>query len=227
MSTAHRDDLHWLRTTVLTSAAFVGLLWFIHVVLALTGWSAQPLGLQPGEMAGLLGVLTAPLIHGSWVHLLGNSPALLLLGIAVLYGTPMAARTALPIIWIGSGIGVWLFAREAVHVGASGLTYGMMFFVFFIGILRRDKRSIALSLIVFFLYGSMIWGILPGDPGISFEYHLFGAIAGTFSAFLLRYHDPLPTRRRYDWEDEDPPDDQDGADKRFFDLPDPDDRRWF
>lgn len=226
-SSAPRDDLDLLRTTALACGAFVVLLWLIHFLITVSGWDATALALRPGEPAGLLGVATAPLIHGSWLHLFGNTLALLVLGIGVLYGTPMAARIALPLIWIGSGVGVWLFAREAAHVGASGLTYGMMFFIFFLGILRRDKRSIALSLLVFFLYGSMIWGIFPGDPGVSFEYHFFGALAGTFSAFLLRHHDPLPVSRPDDWDDEEPPDDGEPPSTRFFDLQDPDDRRWF
>ena len=105
-------------------------------------------------------------------------------------------------IYFGSGIGVWLFARETYHIGASGLTFGMMFFVFTIGAIRWDRRAIALSMIVFFLYGGMIWGILPHDPGISFESHFFGALIGITLAIALRNRDPAPPEKRYSWEDE-------------------------
>ena len=200
-------DLVRLRRVALAFALFVGVLWLLHLLRVATSWDAaplglEPLGLEPRTAAGLVGVLTAPLIHGSWGHLLGNSPALLVLGLAMFFGTPNAARRALPLIWLLSGFGVWLFARDAIHIGASGLTFGMLFFVFTVNVLRRDRRSIALALGVAFLYGSMIWGLLPLTPGVSFEYHLTGAVSGLVCAFWLRDRDPLPPRKRYDWEDE-------------------------
>lgn len=182
------------------AALFIAALWVIHGLGALLDITLGVLGVRPGAPAGLHGVLTAPLVHGSARHLLANTPPLLVLGTAMLYGYPRASKIALPLIWLVSGLGVWLFAREATHLGASGLTYGMMFFVFVIGILRRDRPSIALAMIVFFLYGSMVWGVLPLKPGISFEFHLFGALAGIAAAFLLRRRDPLAQRRLYDWE---------------------------
>ncbi len=108
----------------------------------------------------------------------------------------------MPAICMGSGLGVWLFARSSYHIGASGLNYGMMFFLFVSGILRRDRLSIAISLIVFFLYGSMVWGIFPVEPGVSFESHLFGAVLGTSLAIVLRKLDPARMKKQYDWEDE-------------------------
>jgi membrane associated rhomboid family serine protease len=92
------------------------------------------------------------LIHGSWNHLVANSTALLILATTLLYGYPRSAIPVMILVYIGSGIGVWLLARDSFHFGASGLTHGVMFFVFTAGILRRDKLSIALSMIVFFLY---------------------------------------------------------------------------
>ncbi len=204
MATAEQDDaIRRSRQIGAGVAAFVVMIWVIHGVTALAGWDPAPLGVRPGLVDGLHGILTAPLIHGSWGHLTSNTLPVLVLGTALIYGTPKAARIAIPVIWLGSGLGVWLFAREAVHIGISGLTYGMMFYLFTIGILRRDRQSIALTLLVFFLYGGMIWGVFPQSPGISFEYHLFGAVTGVLCAFLLRRRDPLPERRRYDWEEED------------------------
>lgn len=182
--------------------SFVLLLWLIHLFVVLSAWDPSLLGIRPGVLSGLTGILSAPLIHGSWGHLISNTPPLLILGFAVLYNTPRAGLIALPVIWLASGTGVWLWARESVHIGASGLTYGMLFYLFVIGLIRRDRQSIALTLVVFFLYGGMIWGVFPLAPGISFEYHLFGAIAGILCAVALRRRDPLPERKRYDWEDE-------------------------
>jgi len=183
-------------------AGFVVFIWIVHIVALVAGLNLAPLGIRPHVAAGLSGIVTAPLVHGSWGHLISNTLPLLILGTAVIYHTPRAARIAIPVIWLGAGLGVWLFARESIHIGASGLTYGMLFYLLFIGFLRRDRQSLALTLLVFFLYGGMIWGVFPLSPGISFEYHLFGAMAGVLCAFVLRRLDPLPERERYEWEDE-------------------------
>src|SRR5690606_35713921 len=99
-----------------------------------------------------------------------------------LYAYPLAARIAIPMIWLLSGLGVWLFARDSTHVGASGITHGLMFFLFVIGLLRRDRLAVVTSLVVFFLYGGMVMSVLPGEERISFEYHLAGAVAGLLAA---------------------------------------------
>ena len=149
-----------------------------------------------------MGILAAPLIHGSLTHLFANSAPIIILGTALLYGYPKSARIVIPSIYVGSGFGVWLFARSSYHIGASGLTFGMMFFIFTVGALRWDRRAIALALVVFLLYGGMIWGIFPSKPNISFESHFFGALMGVVLAFLLKHHDPAPAEKRYSWEDE-------------------------
>lgn len=179
----------------------------IHAVHELFGGDWSHLGIIPRAFAGVLGIVTSPLIHGSWGHLLANVPTLWVLGILTLYGFPRATRTAVPLIWIMGGLGVWLFAREGAHIGASGLTHGMMFFAVVIGIRRRDALSIALALVILFLYGSMIWGVFPAAPGISFEAHLFGAVVGAVCGWYLYRRDPLPVPPRRDaWEEEDPTD---------------------
>ncbi len=183
-------------------AAFVALLWLIWFADTGLGLHLVRFGVYPGVRDGLPGILFAPLIHGSWLHLISNTPALLVLGTALLYGYPRSARIAVPILYLGSGLGVWLFARESYHIGASGLTHGMMFFIFVIGVLRRDRLAIALSLLVFFLYGGMVWSVLPQQPGISFESHFFGAVIGVTLAFMLRNQDPKRPENRFDWEDE-------------------------
>ncbi len=189
------------RAVVAAVAAFISLLWLIHGIAMASGWSPGVLGIRPLDPVGLIGIVTAPLVHGSASHLFSNTLPLFVLGTALLFGSPRAARVVVPVLWLGSGLAVWLFARDAVHIGASGLAYGMMTFVFLAGVLRRDARSAALSMLVFFLHGSMIWGVLPLREGISFESHLAGAVIGLFLAIALRGRDaPRERPRKYAWE---------------------------
>lgn len=177
-------------------------MWLITLLDTLLGLDLVRHGVYPRELGGLSGVLWAPLIHGSISHMFANTAPVVVLGTVLLYSYPRSARIVVPGVYLATGFAVWLFARSAYHIGASGLTFGVMFFIFVIGVLRWDRRAIAFSLLVFFLYGGMIWGILPGAPGISFESHLFGALAGTALAFLLKNTDPAPPTEKYSWEDE-------------------------
>ncbi len=163
-----------LRNSILTATAFVVLIWWLKICEVTFGWSFHGLGIYPLNPNGLIGIITAPLIHGSWGHIAGNTLALLLLVSILLYGYPKSRWWTLSIIWLTSGIGVWLFASETYHFGASGLTHGMFFYLFVNGILRRDKRSIVLLMVAFFMYGGMLLTIFPREPGISYEYHFFG-----------------------------------------------------
>ena len=121
------------------------------------------------------------------------------MGLGIFYFYPKVAYKVFTIIYFGSGVLVWFFGREVYHIGASGIIYGFVSFLFFSGIFRKDNRSIALALVVIFLYGGLIWGVLPVEKGVSWESHLFGAIVGLISAFIFREVDPP---KRYDWEDE-------------------------
>jgi membrane associated rhomboid family serine protease len=195
------------RNSAMVALIFIALLWLIELLDRVFDLQLYRFGVLPHSPEGLGGILFAPLIHGSWSHLLSNSFALLILLTALLYGYPRSSRPALALVYAGSGLGVWLFARESYHFGASGLTHGMMFYIFTAGILRRDRLSIALSLIVFFIYGSMIWSIFPQEPGISYESHFFGAACGVLAALLFALRDPPPAEKHYEWEDEEEPDD--------------------
>lgn len=192
--------------------AFVGLLWVVQLVNA--GLDVDPgyLGIRPRQWAGLAGILLAPLLHGSFGHLFANSPPLLVLGTALLHLYPRSSRTVLPAVYLGPGIAVWLFARDGVHIGASGLVYGLGAYVLLGGILRRDTRAIAASLLACFMYGELVWGVLPLEPGVSWETHLAAAIIGVALALSLRHLD-RPPARRYTWEDEPdvPGEDLDGS----------------
>lgn len=197
-----QNDTRRLRRAFILSVAFAGLLWAVKITEVLFHLDLVQYGVYPHQPTGLRGILLAPLIHGSFSHVFANTAPVIILGTALLYGYPKSAKIVLPVVYLGSGTGVWLFARSAYHIGASGLTFGMMFFIFTVGALRWDKRAIVLSMIVFFLYGSMIWGIFPMDPSISFESHFFGAVIGIVLAFILKNHDPLPPQKTYSWEHE-------------------------
>jgi len=123
------------------------------------------------------------------------------LGSAMLYLYPRSSRIVLPAVYLLPGIAVWLFARGSSHIGASGLVYGMFAYVLAAGLLRRDRRAIATSLLVVFLYGTLVWGVLPIEPRMSWETHLAAAIVGVALAFALRARDVV-VRRTYSWEGE-------------------------
>jgi membrane associated rhomboid family serine protease len=172
----------------------------------------------PRTLHGLVGVLFAPLLHGSGPHLVNNAFGVLVLG--TLAGTvfPKATVRALPLLWLGGGLGTWLIAEGGVHIGASGVIHGLGFMLFGLAILRRDRPAIAAAMIAFFFFGSMLLTVLPQEMGVSWEYHLSGAVLGVVAAGLWFRADPAPPRKRYSWEDE--PEDEPVADAEH-ELPSP------
>lgn len=194
------DKRRWLRAFNL-SLAFVLLL--IAVFSAQGRFDVGAWTVQPWSLEGLRGVLAAPLLHGSFEHVAANAIALLMLGTLAGGLYPRATARALPLLWLGSGLGAWLLGDPGTrHLGASGITHGLMFLVFVLGLLRRDRASIAASMLAFMFYGGMLLTVLPREPGVSWQAHLGGAVAGVVAAWLLRRTDPLPPRKRYSWEDE-------------------------
>ncbi|SDJ64105.1 Membrane associated serine protease, rhomboid family [Ferrimonas sediminum] len=184
------------------SVLFIAALWGVLVLDSVFTLHLGHLGVYPRVEIGLIGIVMAPLIHGHAEHLAANSLGLLVLGSALIYGYPKSRWPVIIIIWLASGFGVWLFGRSSFHFGASGLTHGLFFYLFFISLLRRDRRSIALMMIAFFMFGGMLMSIFPRDPEISFEYHLFGGLAGLGCALAFRHWDPLPEAKSYSWEKE-------------------------
>lgn len=180
---------------------FVALIWLIQLLNWGLDLELERFGVRPRQLAGLPGILLAPLLHGSFTHLGANSLPLLVLGTVMLHLYPNSALKVIPAAYLGPGIAVWLFARASVHVGASGLVYGLVSYIFVAGLIRRDKRAIAASLLVCFLYGTLVWGILPIKPGVSWETHLAAGLIGLVLAIALRHLD-IPPRKRYAWEDE-------------------------
>lgn len=197
-----QEDALRIKQSFTIVALFTVFLWLIKIAETFLGANFFNYGIHPGQLTGLLGIFVAPLIHGSFTHLFTNTAPLLILGTALLYGYPKSAKIVIPVIYLGTGLAVWLFARETYHAGASSLTFGFMFFIFSIGAMRWDKRAIALSMIVFFLYGSMIWGIFPTQPGISYESHLFGGLIGLLLAIILKNYDAYTPDKKYSWEED-------------------------
>ena len=187
------------RLVIKLVVGFVALLWLIPLL----GWGLdlQQFGVRPRQWIGLPGILFAPLLHAGLAHLVANTVPLLVLGIAMLHLYPAASFRVLPAIYLGPGIAVWLFARDGNHVGASGLIYGLVAYIFVAGLIRRDRRAIGASLLVAFLYGTLVWGVLPLEVGVSWETHLAAALIGIAMAFLMRHTD-LPLRAQYSWERE-------------------------
>lgn len=185
-----------------TAVWFTVLLWIILLVDTFFGLGLGRYGLRPRHLDGLIGVLTVPLLHGGFEHLFANTLPLLISMTTLLYLYPKSAMRVIPLIWIGSALLAWVVGRENLHIGASGLVYGMLAYVFVGGILRMDMRSVAVSVMVWFLYGSMIWGVLPIRVDTSWELHLAGAIMGVSLAIVYRRWDVMPVKR-YRWEEDD------------------------
>jgi membrane associated rhomboid family serine protease len=194
------DDKKKFIASLILPCGFVLFLWIIKLSELLFNIDLIGYGLLPGSIKGLPGILFGPLIHANIKHLFSNSIPILFLGSGIIYFYRNSSYKVISIIYLGTGILDWIFARKAYHIGASGIIYGLVTFLFFSGIIRRDTRAIALALLVTFLYGSLIWGVLPLDSGVSWESHLFGSVMGILCAFIFKGSDPAV---KYDWEYED------------------------
>jgi len=195
------------RISLFISLSFIVVLWLVKIFEEYTLIDLTMLGVYPRKLSGLIGIITSPLIHANFSHLISNSIPLLVLMIFLFYAyTNSSFKVFLSVYFLPNTL-VWIFAREAFHIGASGIVYGLVTFLFFVGVFRRDTKSIGLSLLVIFLYGGLVWGILPTDPTISFEAHLSGAIVGLVAALVWRNADPLP--EKYEWEYENDDDEED------------------
>ena len=169
-------------------------LWLIHSMVVIFNLNVAMYALVPRRTHGLAGILTSPLLHSDWGHLFNNSFPLFVTGSMMYFFYRKAALPALIIIYLLTGLAVWVFGHNGYHIGASGVAYGMVSFIFWSGIFRRNIESIILALIVVMLYSGMIVGVFPDEPGISWESHLFGAIMGLLTAILFSGVD-LPERK--------------------------------
>lgn len=202
------DRRRWRRAFNLSLAA---ILLLCGIFVAQSGFDVDPWTVQPGHFAGLRGVVTAPLLHGSFAHLGSNAIALLVLGTLAGAQYPRALVRLLPLAWLASGTAAWLLGDVGSHhLGASGVLSGVMFMLLTLGVLRRDRPSVAVAMVALLFFGGMLLSVLPHEPGVSWQSHLGGAMAGVFAGLVWRHADPLPPRLRYSWEDDEENIDVDG-----------------
>ena len=173
-------------TASVVIGGFVALLYVIELADTLLHHRLDQEGVEPQQTDGLLGIVFAPLLHGSWEHLIGNTLPLLVLGFLVLLSGVRLWLQVTAIVWVVAGLGTWLVAPpNTIHLGASVLIFGWLVFLLLRGFVSRRVGQILLGLLILFLYGGILWGVLPGQPGISWQGHLFGAIGGAIAALVL------------------------------------------
>jgi len=197
-----------MATSAILPFVAVVLMWSVFLLDHELNLGLSRFGILPREWKGLLGILTAPLLHGDYEHVFNNSVPVLLLGWCLMYFYPRIAGRVVLVSWIVGGFIVWLSARGNYHIGASGVVYGLTAFLFVSGFLRRQRTLMALSLLVAFLYGGLVWGLLPIVMRISWESHLWGGIAGAALAWVYRAVPPAvqdPRPQFLDEEEEDDP----------------------
>ncbi len=180
-------------------------MWILFFVQTHSELKVLKLGILPRDWKGIPGVLTSVFVHGDLGHIASNSLPLLVLGTMLFYFYKKIAKAGFIWIWLISGLWLWIGGRNNLHhpqyhIGASTLVYGLASFLFFSGVFRRHIPLMVVSALVVFLYGSLVWGLFPIQEGVSWEGHLFGAIAGLLVAF--NYRKEGPQRKVYTWENE-------------------------
>jgi len=205
MTNALEQDARLFRTSLYGAGVLIVLLWAVFLSAILIPWDMGLLGIAPRNIAGLTGIAGWGIAHGSWEHLLANTAGLFPLTAALLYLYRPIALRVIALVWLVGGAWVWAFAHGGRHIGASGVIYGLVTFLLLSGLLRKDRRAAILAIMVALFYGGLVWGVLPHDPGVSWEGHLYGALAGILAAFWFRKKGLAPPKP-YEWEvyDDDP-----------------------
>lgn len=189
--------------SILIPAIFVLLMWLVKAIEVLFDLDLTSLGIYPLTAKGIPGIFLSPFIHSDLRHLFNNSLPLLLLSVALFFFYSEVALKVFALTYLLTGTFVWIGGGQAWHIGASGLVYGLASFLFFSGIIRRYFRLIALSLLIVFLYGEMVWGIFPGVyQGVSWESHMLGAFSGILLAIIYRKEGPQEPVQEWEGEEE-------------------------
>jgi membrane associated rhomboid family serine protease len=187
--------------SIIIPSVVVLFMWLVRITETLFGADFTGLGIYPLAVKGLPGIFLSPFIHENFRHLLNNTLPLYMLSVTLFFFYSEIALKILSWTWILTGLLVWLGGREAWHIGASGLVYGLASFLFFSGIIRRYYRLVALSLLIVFIYGEMVWGIFPGiDKNVSWESHMLGTASGIILAVWFRKEGPQTPV--VEWDDE-------------------------
>ena len=177
-------------------AAFVALLYVVELVDTLDRNRLDSYGIRPREVDGLDGIVFAPLLHHGWGHLVANTVPLLVFGFLILLAGVARWAAVTAVVWLVGGVGTWLTGQpNSLHLGASVLAFGWLVYLLLRGIFARDASQIALGAILLFMYGGILYGVLPGQPGISWQGHLFGALGGALAAYQFGASDRLSRRR--------------------------------
>ncbi len=185
-----RGEKEKFRRGVRYTFSFIALIWLVKLIEFSFSLDFGSLGILPRTLHGSIGIFTSPLIHGGALHLLSNTFPLLFLGLGLFYFYDRIAIAVVILIYLMTGFWVWLAARDAYHIGASGIVYGLLTFLLFSGFFRKDTKTLAISFSILILYGgSFFAGIIPNRPGISWESHLMGAVAGIFCAVYFKKSD--------------------------------------
>lgn len=173
-------------TAGLGSAGFVAVLWLSEVLDTVLGHRLDAEGIRPGTTEGLSGILVAPLLHSGFAHLMANTVPLLVLGFLVLLAGVRRWVLVTAIVWLVGGVGTWLFGGPGtVHLGASGLVFGWLTYLVLCGVFARSPVQVLVGALVLVVFGGLLIGVLPGQPGISWQGHLFGAVGGVLAAWWL------------------------------------------
>lgn len=198
--------LKQIYSTLFYPFLFVASVWFVFLLQNTIHYNFIKLGVLPRDKEGLLGIITSVFIHSDIKHIVSNTLPLLVLGMLLFYFYKKIAKSVFLWIWLVSGVWLWIGGRNNLnyptyHIGASTLVYGLASFLFFSGVFRRHLRLMVVSVLVVFLYGGIVWGVFPLKEEMSWEGHLFGAIAGVLIAY--NYRKEGPQRRVYHWDDDD------------------------
>ncbi len=162
---------------------FVGLLYVVEAIDTVLGGTLNDDGVIPRDFDQWDNILWYPVLHGDWTHLTGNAVPLMVLAYLATSGGIKQFFQVTAVIWLCGGLGVWIFGSYGSHIGASGLVFGFLMFLLVRGVFARSALQIVLAVVVFAMYGAALWGVLPGQPGISWEGHLFGALGGVLAAW--------------------------------------------
>lgn len=182
---AKHNERKKLIYSMLFPALLLSIMWLIKITETFSQIRFIKLGNYPLQWEYFTGIITSPFIHGDYEHLISNTFPFLILGTALFYFYRQYALKILLFIFLFSGLFVWLTARPAFHIGASGVVYALASFLIFSGFLHNNKELTSIAFIVVFIYGSMVWGVLPGREGISWEGHLSGALTGFLAALFF------------------------------------------
>lgn len=176
-----------MKQKIIGTSILLGSLWGIHFLDFIIPGSFHQLGILPRSIPGLKGIIFAPFLHGNLMHLVSNSLPIFILTLTLFIFYPRLGIAVWLLIAVLSGALVWLFARgNAVHIGASGVIYGLASFLIASGIFRRNIKALLIAIVIFFLYGGIIWGVMPTMPGVSWEAHLAGFLVGILLAYIFR-----------------------------------------